>query len=441
MRDALARAFTAKRFRHLFVVRRAIAGRATPDRQIFEARPLDWPRGPRLRPRHRLASDLAAMTSAHRVQVPLLLTLLAGAACLSSATSPSDKTTEVRSEKVRITAPVLQTQDLATLAADNRHFAWDLYQAVRTEPGNLAFSPASLSLALAMSFGGARGATATQMAAAMRFSLPPGRLHPTFDALDLALETPPTTDGVFRLSLTNALWSQDSSSLLPDFLDLLAENYGADVHVVDFAGAPDGARMTINQWVSDATQAKIPELLAQGAIDPLTTLVLTNAVYFHADWQTSFAAPSVDGTFETPTGPVEVPMMSGSHVPVAGWSGAGYESASIPYAGGTAAFVVIVPDAGTFNAFEAGLTFDALEALLSPDVASTKQVLVTMPRFKAETHLGLAATLARLGMTDAFSVATLTDRLAVATRTGCTSMDNMRIAALTLMWPVRSLTH
>jgi serpin B len=345
------------------------------------------------------------MASSNRSRTSLLLMLLAGAAAPFAACSGgATPAPEVRSDKVRITSPALEAGDLTTLTADNRHFAWDLYQAVRPTPGNLVFSPASISLALAMAYGGARGTTAAQMATTLHFSLPTNRLHPAFDALDLALETPSASDaGSFRLSLANALWGQRGLSLLPAFLDLLAVDYGAGVHVVDFAGAPEAARMTINQWVSAATEAKVPELLGPGSIDSATALVLTNAVYFHADWQTPFAAMSPDGAFQTPTGPVQIPMMTGAEVPAAGWSGTGYRAASLPYAGGGTSMVLIVPDAGTFDAFESSLTFDALEVILAPPSTGTSNTSVSMPRFKLQTSLGLAHTLAAMGMTDAFS--------------------------------------
>jgi serpin B len=334
-----------------------------------------------------------------------LLLAPALAAPLAGCSSPSPAATEVKSAKVRITAPVVDGSDQMTLATDDRHFAWDLYQAVRATPGvgNLAFSPASISIALAMAYGGARGATAAEMAATLHFSLPPERLHPAFDALDLALEAPVSDGTAFRLSLANAIWGQQGLSLLPDFLDLLAENYGAGVHNVDFLRAPDDARMTINQWVSDQTDAKIPELLAPGSVDSGTELVLTNAVYFHADWLTPFAAMSHDGAFQAPTGSVQVPMLAGADGVMPGWSGTGYQAVSVPYVdprGGTS-MVLIVPDPGTFDAFEAGLTFDALEAILAAK-PSTSFVL-SMPRFKLQTNLGLAKTLAAMGMKTAFS--------------------------------------
>jgi serpin B len=317
-------------------------------------------------------------------------------------------TTEARSDKVRITSPVVSTDDTKTLASDNRAFAWDLYQKVSATQDNLVFSPASISIALAMAYGGAAGTTASQMATTLHFSLPTERLHPAFDALDLALESPPasTVDaGAFRLSLANAIWGQQGFAILPSYLDLLAENYGAGLQLVDFAqNNGETARLTINQWVSDKTAAKIPNLIPSGALDPNTRLVLTNAVYFKADWQSPFAPNSHDGTFTTATGPIQVPIMvAGSESSVPSWSGAGYHAAALPYQGGTTSMVLIVPDAGTFSAFEAALTAPGLDTILT--AAPTGRAIVSMPRFKFMTSVPLGAVLKDLGMTDAFSAA------------------------------------
>ena len=329
---------------------------------------------------------------------------LALAGCGADSGGGAASGTEMRSDKVRITSPVVSTDDAATLASDNRHFAWDLYQKVSAgSSDNLVFSPASISIALAMTYGGAAGTTASQMATTLHFSLPPERLHPAFDALDLALESPPASAdaGSFRLSLANALWGQQGFTILPAYLDLLAENYGAGLQLVDFEGATEPARLTINQWVSDETAGKIPDLIPKGVLDALTRLVLTNAVYFKADWQAPFDANSPDGTFNSPSGPVQVPMMA-SHdgPPVPAWSGAGYRAAALPYKGGTTSLVLIVPDAGTFDAFASGLTSDALDAILT--AAPSDSTTVSLPRFKFMTTLPLSDVLSSMGMVDAF---------------------------------------
>jgi serpin B len=332
-----------------------------------------------------------------------LAVALAGAGC-GGAGSAADTGEEVRSTEARVTSPTVAPEDAATLAADNLAFAVDLYQAMRPTAGNLIFSPASISIALAMTYGGAATTTASEIATTMHFSLPPERLHPAFDALDLALDTPPAgaDPGAFTLKLANAVWGQKGFGFLTSYLDLLAHNYGAGLRVADFMGAPDPSRAAINAWVSNQTMSLIPELLPAGSIDTSTRLVLTNAVYFHGDWTNPFDPNSPLGTFHAPAGDVSVPMMSNQKsVPV--WMGSGFTAAALPYAGGVASMVLVIPDAGTFDAFESGLDAAALASILG---AQTGSGAVSLPRFKFSTAASLGATLAAMGMPDAFNQAT-----------------------------------
>ena len=182
------------------------------------------------------------------------------------------------------------------LVNSNTTFALDLYRALSQEEGNLFFSPYSISLALAMTYAGARSATEEQMAETLHFTtLGQDRLHPAFNALALELASrgeDPTVkkEDRFQLHIANALWGQDGYGFLPAFLDVLAENYGAGVRTADFIDAPEQAQMMINRWVSDETEERIENLLPPDSITPLTRLVLTNAVYFKATWKQGFDA-------------------------------------------------------------------------------------------------------------------------------------------------------
>jgi len=310
---------------------------------------------------------------------------------------------QVHSSESRNTSPTVSAADAAQLAADNFAFGVDLYGQLRAlNSGNFIFSQTSISLALAMLYGGAANDTATQMAAALHFTLPPERLHPAFNALDLALMAQPTDAGAndFRLRIANSMWVQDGFSFLPSYLDLLAVNYGAGLFVENFAGAWEAARTDINQWVSTQTEQMIPELFPQGSITPDTRLVLANAVYFHGQWLLAFNPQSPNGTFHAPAADVSVPMMSSTDTNATLWAGTGFNAAALGYAGGTTSMVLVVPDAGTFAAFEQGLTAQSLASILSATQAATGYV--TMPRFKFATPSSLNEVLKTLGMTDAF---------------------------------------
>jgi serpin B len=194
---------------------------------------------------------------------------------------------ELRSEKQRVTSPDIAPTDMIDLVAGNSAFAFDLYRALSAEDGNLFYSPYSISLALAMTYAGARGETAGQMANTLRFILSQDRLHSAFNGLDLELagrgEGAEGTDGEgFRLSIVNALWGQEGFEFLQEFLDTVAENYGAGPRLLDFINAADDSRIVINDWVSEQTDGRIEDLIPQDVIDDLTRLVLTNAIFFDA---------------------------------------------------------------------------------------------------------------------------------------------------------------
>ncbi len=317
-------------------------------------------------------------------------------------TTPSPDVGVQQSSLARDTSPTVPAEDAAQLAADDQAFAVDLYQQVRARPGNLVYSPTSISLALAMLYNGAANATAAQMAAALHFTLPAPRLDAAFDAMDLTLTAPPSGNAAFALAVANSLWAQQGFAIEQPFLDALATSFGAGVNTVDFQTAPETARMNINAWVSGQTQGEIPMLFEQGTIDEATRLVLVDAVFFHGDWQTPFDANSPNGTFHAAAGDVTVPMMEG-HGNAQLWSGDGWQAAALPYQGGTTRMVVVVPEAGTFDSFEQGLTTDQLTAILSAQSATGGAV--SMPKFSFGFNQKLNDTLAALGMTDAFSAA------------------------------------
>ena len=171
----------------------------------------------------------------------------------------------------------------------NNAFALDLYRALKSGEGNLFYSPFSISQALAMTFAGAGGETERQMADTLYYMLPQSRLHPTFNALDRELasrgmDSRNEEDRYFQLNIANAIWGQHGYEFLPDFLDVLAEHYGAGLRPLDFAGTPEESRASINDWVSKETGEKIKDLLPPGTIDGSTRLALTNAIYFNAFW-------------------------------------------------------------------------------------------------------------------------------------------------------------
>jgi serpin B len=336
----------------------------------------------------------------NRIIILVSLSLIVGAQAAACAPSAAP-VAMAQSDKPRQTAPAVSDAVRAQLHNGNRAFAFDLYRAVGDEPGNLFFSPYSLSTALAMAYAGARGTTERQMADVLHFGMPPDQLHPAFNALDLALTQ---TGGPFTLTTANSPWAQRDYKFLSAYLDTLAVNYGAGVRLVDFQSdaAREEARVTINRWVSDQTQGKIEELLEKGLLTDLTRLVLTNAIYFNADWAEPFNHDSTyDGKFTRLDGAqVMVPMMHRRGVLIYG-AGADFEAVELPYQGGRMALVAVLPAEGQFEAYEAALDAERVDEVLRSLKAEADMIL-DLPKFQYSASLSLKEALTALGMPDAF---------------------------------------
>ena len=312
------------------------------------------------------------------------------------------------SDVERQTAPQVPLTDRSELVAGNSAFAFDLYHNLRRDAGNLFFSPYSISSALAMTYAGARGETQRQMAQTLHFALSQERLHPAFNALDLKLDSLVQDD--FQLRIANAIWGQTGYAFLADFLDTLAQYYGAGLRLLDFESDPDAARREINAWVSDQTEERIKDLIPPGGISNDTSLVLANAIYFLADWTFPFdAGKTRDGTFHTLGGDeLSVSMMSLQDPEALSYAeGQGYQALELPYEGGllskSMSMVILLPDAGQFDAFEEALSADSVERILTQ--LEPRQVALSMPKFSFESEFSLKQTLTEMGMPDAFGAA------------------------------------
>lgn len=334
----------------------------------------------------------------------VLIALLA--ACAAPA-GGGGQASVAQSSKPYDTNPQASAAELQQLAADNRGFAFNLYQQLRGKPGNLFFSPHSISVALAMTYAGARGSTQQQMQPALSFRLPESSLHPAFNALQLELakrekDKNDEKKTNFKLRVVNALWGQTGHSFLPDYLDLLAQNYAAGMRLLDYKNNSEAARKTINDWVAQQTADKIKDLLPASAIDPMTILVLTNAIYFNAPWQNQFQeTQTAPGPFTRLDGSqASVPLMHASQTLNYAHT-AGLAAVELPYAGGQVSMVLLVPDAGTFNEAEAGFSTARWDTIRKD--LKTSQVNLSLPKFNFSAEFTLNDPLVQLGMRDAFT--------------------------------------
>ena len=302
---------------------------------------------------------------------------------------------------------------LRSLANDNADFGVEVYREAAKNDENLFLSPYSISVALAMTYAGARGDTATEMETVLRFN-DPDTVHERFGGLQQALIDRETTDDpgadddaevdAFKLRVANALWGQAGVPFAQDFQELIEDYYGAGIAEMAFADDPDGERDRINAWIADQTEDRIEELLPQGSITAQTVLVLTNAIYFLASWESEFDPDETeDGTFYTlDGGESTVPFMTQSaRTNYAAIDGA--QAVELPYVGGEVSMVFIVPEAGEFEAFETDLSADVLFETFDRLGDHTGELIV--PQFEIESELALRQLLTDLGMEVPFSQA------------------------------------
>lgn len=297
-------------------------------------------------------------------------------------------------------APV-ETPPPASVAAGQTEFGVELYRRLAAEPGNLFLSPASISMALGMVYAGAEGETAAEMASALRY--PRAGAHEGMAAL---LRDLPIAREGRRLSIANALWVQQSFGLRPGFLDQIRRHYGGGARQVDFLGAPVEAIATVNRWAEEQTAGRIKNILQRENVNDRTRLVLTNAVYFKADWLHPFQASQ---TRPRPFrlsggGSVSVPMMRqrGSfrllETPA-------FEAVEMPYKGEELSMLLFLPKEGeSLGAFEQRLEGEALRGWIERLMAGERADLeLVVPKLELDSRASLVPQLQALGMRRAFT--------------------------------------
>jgi serpin B len=297
-------------------------------------------------------------------------------------------------------APPAANPDQAAAVKGSNAFAVDLYGRLSTKPGNLFFSPESISTAFAMTYAGAHGQTAVEMARVFHFTLPPNRLHPAIGALLAGMNAPHQG---YALSVADALWAEKDENFLPAYLKLVETNYGAGFHPVDFKSAPDNVRTTINQWVEKQTNDKIQNLLGPGTVTPLSRLILTNAIYFKAAWADQFSKNATENEdFHLSAGKtIQAPTMhnSGGYYYLKGPS---FQALLLPYEKGEISMLILLPDnVDGLPALERSLTSSNLDKWMA-SLNYADRVVVSLPRFKITQQFELSSTLEGLGMKTAF---------------------------------------
>ncbi len=305
----------------------------------------------------------------------------------------------------RTEVPDLTGSDLTAQARAIDTAGAALYGQLGASGANTTFSPASVAIALEIAMLGARGETAAELA---RFLALTGVDDAAAGLRGLAtlLTSVARADGrgaagepTFRMP--NTMWVQSGLPLRSEFLGALGGLPGISVHDADFRRAASTVLREINDLVAEQTAGKIKNLLAAGAIGPLTRLVLANAIYLKAPWADPFPARATsDEPFHLADGrTATVAMMHVTHrLDYA--RGDGYQFVVLPYAGGNLAMTIMLPN-GPLGPLRERVTVGGLRHTLGG--ARRTQVRLGLPRFRVTAHFELADVLRRLGVVAAFT--------------------------------------
>ncbi|MDF1598030.1 MAG: serpin family protein [Acidimicrobiia bacterium] len=284
---------------------------------------------------------------------------------------------------------------VADLTAGFNNAGFELW---RTQPldGNLVFSPASIGHALLMARAAADETTGTAIDEA--FALPAGpAAHQAWNATDQLIAGSADAEGEITIRVADRIWPRVDVTPDQTWVDLLAAEHGATTETLDFAGDPTGSRQIINSWVSDQTEGLIPELLPEGFLDDQTVLVLTDAIYFKAQWQTIFGKyPIVTDAFTLLDGStVEAEYLRELELADRRGEGDGFVGAEIPYVGGEFSMLVIVPDPGRFEEIRDRIDQNLLEEIDASFTTGPYELVI--PKWKSTTQLDLLAWLTEIG--------------------------------------------
>jgi len=287
------------------------------------------------------------------------------------------------------------------LAGGSNAFGLEILGQLRTTAGNLAVSPASLSLGLLLPWGGARGETETAFRRVLHLEGSPSELLPAWGALARSLQDPARP---LTLHVAHRLFGEKSYTFEPAYLEATRAALGASLEPVDFREAPEDARSGINAYVEERTERRIRDLVPPGGVSRETRLVLVNAFYFLGNWRQPFEAEATrPAPFHARPGQSrDVPTMhqTGSFPFVAK---GGLKALELAYEGGSAALLLVLPEAlEGLPAVEESLDGSALEGIVSA-LAPTR-VAVALPRFEIEPSdsLRLGEVLKRMGLAVAF---------------------------------------
>lgn len=282
-------------------------------------------------------------------------------------------------------------------------FSLDIYQATLPEDDNHFISPASISTAFGLVYGGARGSTADEIGHVLHYPFAPAAFAAANGEL---LGTMSLAATGRTLSVNNSLWVQEDFELLPAYVEQMEKYYSAGLQRVNYQSDPEAALKKINGWAEKKTNDRIKNLLSPSNITPSTTNILVNTIYLKSDWAEIFAKDETkDGPFTLANGErLEVPLMK-LRASFQSYEMAGVQVIALPHRGYETEMLIFLPKSHNgLTGFEKSLTSAKLaEWIEALHQSPVQDMIVTLPKFKLETRSELSEALQEMGMEKSFS--------------------------------------
>ncbi len=294
------------------------------------------------------------------------------------------------------TAPVNITEN-------NNLFAFDLYKMISVKPENMFYSPYSISAALAMTYTGARNNTEKQMSSVMHFPASNEAFYNQYNTVLKDINA--LNDGsTMNIYTANSIWAQKNFKFKEDFIGVLKNSYNSSLNTVDFIKETEASRILINKWVEDQTKEKIKDLIQPGLIDYLTRMVLVNAIYFKANWETAFDEKQTQKMdfYINESSSVTCDFMFAEKEFKYYEQGDELKAIEIPYSKGNMSMLVIMSKEKNGFAQVNKLMSLELYNKINEGLVS-KKVKLWLPKFKTTSEFELSEVLQQMGMREAFS--------------------------------------
>jgi serpin B len=261
---------------------------------------------------------------------------------------------------------------------------------------NIFISPASAHLAFAMAGEGAKNKTRAQIETALGLfgvgSNPLEKETPLINSLMSA------TDRTGGLAVANSLWTRNDFSLDPNFQSVCISKFNSSIQKVDFS-SKDTVSM-INNWADVHTHYHIPQIVNK--IDPSTSVLLLNAVYFRSRWQNQFERLATqDHIFVVKPGEYPKVKMMTVQGTFPFYETPQYQSVALPFEGGKFRAIVVEPKDGT----ELGDLLSQINTQKWNDMRAHLQntlAEVDMPHIRLDDSIPLESLLKKMGVHDAF---------------------------------------